>query len=89
MAARPLLTASLAFVCGAGLGAWLPQEPAAEKRSVTAVVDQGAAAVARGVVQPVAELRRASVLARAGVAGFRQAVRERDDPFGDYGSRKR
>jgi enoyl-CoA hydratase len=26
---------------------------------------------------------------RAGEAGFRQAVRERDDPFGDYGSRKR
>lgn len=25
-------------------------------------------------------------VARAGVAGFRQAVRERDDPFGDYGS---
>jgi len=26
---------------------------------------------------------------RAREAGFRQAVRERDDPFGDYGSRKR
>ena len=26
---------------------------------------------------------------RAGEAGFRQAVRERDDPFGDYGSRKK
>ena len=26
---------------------------------------------------------------RAGEVGFRQAVRERDDPFGDYGSRKR
>jgi enoyl-CoA hydratase len=26
---------------------------------------------------------------RAGDVGFRQAVRERDDPFGDYGSRKR
>lgn len=26
-------------------------------------------------------------VARAGEAGFRQAVRERDDPFGDYGSR--
>jgi enoyl-CoA hydratase len=26
---------------------------------------------------------------RAGEAGFRQAVRERDDPFGDYGSRHR
>ena len=26
---------------------------------------------------------------RAGEAGFRQAVRERDDPFGDYGSRPR
>ncbi len=25
---------------------------------------------------------------RAGEAGFRQAVRERDDPFGDYGSRR-
>ena len=25
-------------------------------------------------------------VARAGAAGFRQAVRERDDPFGDYGS---
>ncbi|WP_199429166.1 crotonase/enoyl-CoA hydratase family protein [Qaidamihabitans albus] len=25
---------------------------------------------------------------RAGDAGFRQAVRERDDPFGDYGSRR-
>jgi hypothetical protein len=24
---------------------------------------------------------------RAEAAGFRQAVRERDDPFGDYGSR--
>ncbi len=23
---------------------------------------------------------------RAGEVGFRQAVRERDDPFGDYGS---
>ena len=29
MAARPLLAASLAFVCGAGLGAWLPQVPGA------------------------------------------------------------
>jgi len=28
-------------------------------------------------------------VARAGEAGFRQAVRERDDPFGDYGSRRR
>jgi enoyl-CoA hydratase len=28
-------------------------------------------------------------VARAGDVGFRQAVRERDDPFGDYGSRKR
>ena len=28
-------------------------------------------------------------VARAGEAGFRQAVRERDDPFGDYGSRPR
>lgn len=28
-------------------------------------------------------------VARAQVAGFRQAVRERDDPFGDYGSRPR
>jgi enoyl-CoA hydratase len=27
-------------------------------------------------------------VARAGEVGFRQAVRERDDPFGDYGSRK-
>ena len=26
---------------------------------------------------------------RAQDVGFRQAVRERDDPFGDYGSRKR
>lgn len=26
---------------------------------------------------------------RAGEAGFRQAVRERDDPFGDYGSRRK
>jgi len=26
---------------------------------------------------------------RAEEVGFRQAVRERDDPFGDYGSRKR
>lgn len=26
---------------------------------------------------------------RAGEVGFRQAVRERDDPFGDYGSRKK
>ncbi|MFQ5513607.1 MAG: crotonase/enoyl-CoA hydratase family protein [Myxococcota bacterium] len=26
---------------------------------------------------------------RAGEVGFRQAVRERDDPFGDYGSRER
>ena len=26
---------------------------------------------------------------RAGEVGFREAVRERDDPFGDYGSRKR
>jgi enoyl-CoA hydratase len=25
-------------------------------------------------------------VARAGEVGFRQAVRERDDPFGDYGS---
>ncbi len=25
-------------------------------------------------------------VARAQAAGFRQAVRERDDPFGDYGS---
>jgi enoyl-CoA hydratase len=28
-------------------------------------------------------------VARSQQAGFRQAVRERDDPFGDYGSRKR
>jgi enoyl-CoA hydratase/carnithine racemase len=28
-------------------------------------------------------------VARAGAVGFRQAVRERDDPFEDYGSRKR
>jgi enoyl-CoA hydratase len=28
-------------------------------------------------------------VSRAGEVGFRQAVRERDDPFGDYGSRKR
>jgi len=28
-------------------------------------------------------------VARAGAVGFRQAVRERDDPFGDYGSRRR
>jgi enoyl-CoA hydratase len=28
-------------------------------------------------------------VARAGQAGFRQAVRERDEPFGDYGSRPR
>ncbi|WP_158879464.1 crotonase/enoyl-CoA hydratase family protein [Amycolatopsis anabasis] len=28
-------------------------------------------------------------VARAGRVGFRQAVRERDDPFGDYGSRPR
>ena len=28
-------------------------------------------------------------VARASEAGFRQAVRERDDPFGDYGSRRR
>jgi enoyl-CoA hydratase len=28
-------------------------------------------------------------VARAGEVGFRQAVRERDDPFGDYGSRRR
>jgi enoyl-CoA hydratase len=28
-------------------------------------------------------------VARAGETGFRQAVRERDDPFGDYGSRRR
>jgi enoyl-CoA hydratase len=28
-------------------------------------------------------------VARAGEIGFREAVRERDDPFGDYGSRKR
>ena len=28
-------------------------------------------------------------VARARDAGFRQAVRERDDPFGDYGSRRR
>jgi enoyl-CoA hydratase len=28
-------------------------------------------------------------VSRAQEAGFRQAVRERDDPFGDYGSRKR
>ncbi len=26
---------------------------------------------------------------RAREAGFRQAVRERDDPFGDYGSREK
>lgn len=29
MAARPLLAVSLFFVCGVGLGAWLPQEPLA------------------------------------------------------------
>ena len=28
-------------------------------------------------------------VARASDAGFRQAVRERDDPFGDYGSRQK
>jgi len=28
-------------------------------------------------------------VARAGNVGFREAVRERDDPFGDYGSRKK
>lgn len=28
-------------------------------------------------------------VARAGEVGFRQAVRERDDPFGDYGSRSK
>lgn len=28
-------------------------------------------------------------VARAGRVGFREAVRERDDPFGDYGSRRR
>jgi len=28
-------------------------------------------------------------VARAGEAGWRQAVRERDEPFGDYGSRRR
>ena len=28
-------------------------------------------------------------VARARAVGFREAVRERDDPFGDYGSRKR
>ena len=28
-------------------------------------------------------------VARAGEVGFRQAVRERDDPFRDYGSRPR
>jgi len=28
-------------------------------------------------------------VARAQAVGFRQAVRERDDPFGDYGSRKK
>jgi enoyl-CoA hydratase len=28
-------------------------------------------------------------VSRAGEVGFREAVRERDDPFGDYGSRKR
>ena len=28
-------------------------------------------------------------MARAGEVGFRDAVRERDDPFGDYGSRKK
>ena len=27
-------------------------------------------------------------VARAQETGFRQAVRDRDDPFGDYGSRK-
>jgi enoyl-CoA hydratase len=27
-------------------------------------------------------------VARAEQVGFRQAVRERDDPFGDYGSRR-
>ena len=28
-------------------------------------------------------------VSRAGEVGFRQAVRERDDPFEDYGSRRR
>jgi enoyl-CoA hydratase len=28
-------------------------------------------------------------VARSRAVGFRQAVRERDDPFGDYGSRRR
>ena len=28
-------------------------------------------------------------VARSNEVGFRQAVRERDDPFGDYGSRAR
>ena len=28
-------------------------------------------------------------VARSGEIGIREAVRERDDPFGDYGSRKR
>jgi enoyl-CoA hydratase len=28
-------------------------------------------------------------VAKAQAVGFRQAVRERDDPFGDYGSRPR
>ncbi len=28
-------------------------------------------------------------VARAGEVGFREAVRERDDPFGDYGSRRK
>ena len=28
-------------------------------------------------------------VARAGEVGYREAVRERDDPFGDYGSRRR
>ena len=37
-----------------------------------------------GAARHTAEGR--AFVARAAEAGFRQAVRERDDPFGDYGS---
>lgn len=40
-----------------------------------------------GVARHTAEGR--AFVGRAGSVGFRQAVRERDDPFGDYGSRRR
>jgi enoyl-CoA hydratase len=40
-----------------------------------------------GVARHTAEGR--AFVERAQAAGFRQAVRERDDPFGDYGSRPR